>query len=65
MSDHTSSQFTVTDVAAINGCEIDSRTTMVRALLAMRRCPGLFSTDQVTGETFATLVETALAAEGL
>lgn len=51
----------------VNGayCEVSNEVAkayngMVKALNAMRRCPGVYTTDQETGETFATLITQAL-----
>ncbi len=35
------------------------RVKLLTVLGAMRRCPGVHTTDQVTGETFATLLDEA------
>lgn len=40
---------------------IDSRAALIDCLKALKRCPGIGQTDQVSGETFALLIEEALS----
>lgn len=39
---------------------IDERDALRVALEAMKRCPGVWQTDQETGETFGNLIDAAL-----